>query len=301
MKFSCLVTNPPYQDSSHTEKKNTLWRKWLDFESLVNDNGVFCLHHPSSWMGSKPILTKHFLKKSKVKNNIVYINRDECKRHYPGIGSFFSYYVIVKQPYNNQTTIKSKNMNGEIVSLKINLNEVLIDVFPRDLSQVGVALQKKLFNLPKLGILNNTYCHGVKKTHWRTHNEGQLIYPIQRNMKQVIFFDYPHPDQNTPKLLIPTTTHYKNMFITTNGPSQSFCYFNIPEHVEPNVVLHNINNKLFDYLNECFRYSNWNSVQLLRKLPRIPFNQMMTDQDVYDFFELTPEEINHIETIVTWR
>ena len=70
MKFDCLLTNPPYQDSSHSEKKNTLWRKWIKFnDQLVKDNGVFSLVIPSSWMGSSPVLKENFL--LKTKNNIL--------------------------------------------------------------------------------------------------------------------------------------------------------------------------------------------------------------------------------------
>ena len=62
MKFDCLLTNPPYQDSSHVEKKNTLWRKWISFnEKIVKDNGITSLVIPSSWMGSGPILRENFL------------------------------------------------------------------------------------------------------------------------------------------------------------------------------------------------------------------------------------------------
>ena len=54
-------------------------------------------------------------------------------------------------------------------------------------------------------------------------------------------------------------------------------------------------------MNECFRYANWNSVNLLRKLPKIPLTQELTDNDIFEFFKLTNEEINHINKIITWR
>ena len=42
-------------------KKNTLWRKWLDFmETNVTDGGIFSLVIPSSWMGSSPVLKSIF-------------------------------------------------------------------------------------------------------------------------------------------------------------------------------------------------------------------------------------------------
>ena len=124
MKFDCLLTNPPFQDSSHDEKKNTLWRKWLNFnKSLVNENGIFSLVIPSSWMGSPPVLKENFFENNKLKENVTHINRDECKKHFPGIGSTFSYFVLEKKKYKNKTEIISKNIDKTCdVSRDVNLN-----------------------------------------------------------------------------------------------------------------------------------------------------------------------------------
>ena len=89
--------------------------------------------------------------------------------------------------------------------------------------------------------------------------------------------------------------------ITDYGVTQSFCYYLIENHVSPEIVYNNVNNKLFDYLNECFRYANWNSVNLLRKLPFLPMERQMTDNEIYEYFNLTQNEINHINELIKWR
>jgi hypothetical protein len=305
MKFDCLLTNPPYQDSSHSEKKNTLWRKWISFnEKLMKDNGVFSLVIPSSWMGSSPILKEHFLEDKKLKYNITYINRDECKKHFPTIGSTFSYFVMENKPYNDKTRILSKNIDGSIeVADNINLNNSIVDVFPRDLTDVGISIIKKTLNdnVEKLGIINNTYNHSVHKTKWSLTQSDEFCYPIQNTPSKLYWYNYPHPHQDMLKLLIPTTTYFRSQMITRNGVTQSFCYYLIDENKDSNIVLGNINNKLFDYLNECFRYANWNSVNLLRKLPKLPFNKLLTDDEIYEIFNLTTKEIDHINKIILWR
>ena len=307
MKFDCLLTNPPYQDSSHTEKKNTLWRKWIKFhDNIVNEDGITSLIIPSSWMGSPPILKEFFLSPDNrtIKQNITHINRDECKKHFPGIGSTFSYFIMEKNEYKNRTSVISKNINSEInVSTNVNLNDCIVDVFPRDLTDIGLSIIQKTLNgnLPKLNILNNTYNHSVHRKKWRLENTREFKYPIQNTPSKLYWYNYPHPHQGILKLLIPTTTYFRNQMLTTNGVTQSFCYFLISDELDPEIVKNNINNKLFDYLNECFRYANWNSVKLLRKLPEIPFNENLTDDDIYHFFNLTEEEINHINKLITWR
>jgi hypothetical protein len=307
MKFDCLLTNPPYQDSSHSEKKNTLWRKWIKFnDQLVKDNGVFSLVIPSSWMGSSPVLKENFLhsENKQVKYNITHINRDECKKHFAGIGSTFSYFVMENSKYQGNTSIISKNINGEIeVENGLNLNNSIVDVFPRDLTDIGLSIIDKTLNnnLQKLGIINNTYNHSVHRAKWRNEQIDEFIYPIQNTPSKLYWYNYPHIHQGLLKLLIPTTTYFRNQLVSVNGVTQSFCYYLIDENQDSNIVSNNINNKLFDYLNECFRYANWNSVNLLRKLPNLPLDVFLNDNEIYEYFNLTEDEINHINKLITWR
>ena len=305
MKFDCLVTNPPYQDSSHVEKKNTLWRKWISFnEKIVKNNGITSLVIPSSWMGSGPILKENFLENGKVKYNLTYINRDECKKHFPNVGSTFSYFVMENKNYENQTSILSKNIDGKIeVVNDLDLNQSLLEVFPRDLTDLGSSIINKTLgtHVEKLGVINNTFNHSVHRDKWRMVQNEEFCFPIQNTPSKLYWYNYPHPHQGLNKLLIPTTTYFRKQLISTYGITQSFCYLLIENDLNPNIVLNNVNNKLFDYLNECFRYANWNSVNLLRKLPKIPLDRELTDNDIYEFFELTNDEIKHINKIITWR
>jgi hypothetical protein len=306
MKFDCTLTNPPYQDSSHVEKKNTLWRKWIKMnQELTNDDGIISLIIPSSWMGSSPILKESFLNENKkLKYNITHINRDECRKHFPSIGSTFSYFVMEKNNYQGLTSVISKNINGDIdVVNNLDLNTCIVDVFPRDLTDLGMSILNKTLsdNVDKLGIINNTYNHSVHRDKWRLEESDEFKYPIQNTPSKLYWYNYPHIHQGLLKLLIPTTTYYRNQMITTHGVTQSFCYFLIEEGVDSGIVQNNINNKLFDYLNECFRYANWNSVNLLRKLPKLPFDRMMNDNEIYEYFNIITEEINHIDKLIKWR
>lgn len=302
MRFDCLITNPPYADSSHSETKNTLWRKWFDFDHIVNPGGIFAEIIPSSWLGSPPIIRYNFLEGGILNKNITHLNVDECGKHFKGIGHKFSYFIYSKNKYSNETEITAKNIDNSITSFSANLNNAIFDVFPRDLSEVGLSiLNKTLRNNNLLGIKNTTVCHGNNKHKWRSEPINEFIYPIERTPNNTIYYNTEHPHQNIPKIVIPTTTYFRSMYFTTNGTSQSFCYYNLKDDDNPKVVLNNINNKLFDYINECFRYSNWNSVNILKKLPTIPLYKLMTDEDIYEYFNLTYSEISHINNIISWR
>jgi len=310
IKFDALITNPPYADSSHGEQKNTLWRKWFEFNKLIKDGGVFAEIIPSSWMGSPPLLKKNFLTEDlRISKNITYINLDECGKyftpkytHQPGVGQKFSYFVYTNEDYKNKTDLVVKNIDGNIASFQENLNNVIFEVFPRDLSQFAISiLNKTIVNTTPLGALNTTVCHANNKHLWRESPQGEFKYPVEKTPNKTIFYLKQHPHQGVPKIIIPTTTYYRSMYYTENGTSQSFCYYNLKEGENKDIVLNNINNKLFDYLNECFRYSNWNSVNLLKKLPIIPLDVLMTDDEIYQYFNLTSDEVEHVEKIIQWR
>ena len=302
MKFDGIVTNPPYADSSHTESKNTLWRKWFEFDELLNDDGVFAEIIPSSWMGSPPIMKKHFLNEGELKVNLTHLNRDECEKYFKGIGSNFSYFVYLKNKYGGQTKVVAKNVNKEIEKSKLNLNDLIFNVLPRDLStEAESILSKTLVNRELLGVLNTTVCHANNKHLWRNERGDEFKYPIEKYPNVTIYYNREHPHQGIPKVVIPTTTYYRVIYYTTNGTSQSMCYYNLKDDEDKDVVLNNINNKLFDYLNECFRYSNWNSVNLLRNLPKLPMDKKMSDKNIYDYFDLTGNDIKRIEGMITWR
>jgi hypothetical protein len=206
--------------------------------------------------------------------------------------------------YQENTTVVSKNINNKIsVVRNINLNKSIIDVFPRDLSEIGLSILQKTLNtdVKKLGIVNNTYNHSVHRKKWKLDRDDVFCYPVQNTPSKLYWYNYPHPDQGKLKLLIPTTTYFRNQLISDYGVTQSFCYFLIEDNLDSNIVLNNINNKLFDYLNECFRYSNWNSVNLLRKLPFLPLDRFLTDDEIFEFFNLTQDEITHINDLIIWR
>ena len=255
-------------------------------------------------VGVHEILKENFLENGKVKYNLTYINRDECKKHFPNVGSTFSYFVMENKNYENQTSILSKNIDGKIeVVNDLDLNQSLLEVFPRDLTDLGSSIINKTLgtHVEKLGVINNTFNHSVHRDKWRMVQNEEFCFPIQNTPSKLYWYNYPHPHQGLNKLLIPTTTYFRKQLISTYGITQSFCYLLIENDLNPNIVLNNVNNKLFDYLNECFRYANWNSVNLLRKLPKIPLDRELTDNDIYEFFELTNDEIKHINKIITWR
>lgn len=150
-QFDVMVGNPPYQDSSHTEKKNTLWRKFLHLSITkhIRRGGYLAFITPSSWAGSSNLLNKYFLP-----HNIIYLNKDECRKHFPGVGSTFSYYILQLTPYQNKTFVVNKQPNNQVVTTNVDLFELVYGALPRDLSGIGISIVKKyLIQIVKSSVL----------------------------------------------------------------------------------------------------------------------------------------------------
>jgi len=299
MQFDLVITNPPYQDSSHGEKKNTLWRKFLDLgvERLAGPNGYVSLVIPSSWMGSKRLLKKYF-----IPNDLIYINKDECRRHFT-VGSTFSYFIMRKGEYKGSTTIVNKQIDKTISRGAYDIRDLIFEAFPRNISHINTGIVKKVLgdSRPLLGVLNDTSHHCVHKDRWRLQPDKKFAHPIHNTPSKLYWYTTPHQYQGHTKIIIPTTTYFRRMMITDHGTTQSFCYYLVPLGVDPEIALHNINNIVFDYINECFRYANWNNVQILKRLPQIPMDHHLTDEEVFEHFDLNGAEQAEIVAAVHWR
>jgi hypothetical protein len=65
MKFDVIVGNPPYQDSQHGAKKNSLWKKFLDKAVTLSDVVAFVI--PASFAAPAPTFNKYKKKNPKIR------------------------------------------------------------------------------------------------------------------------------------------------------------------------------------------------------------------------------------------
>jgi hypothetical protein len=135
-KFESVIGNPPYQKKSSSgascHGKTNLWTKFIEYAfSFMNESGYLLYITPSSWMGGTVSCYKDM-----ITRQIHHLNVNECKRHFPKIGSTFSYYLIqntqISSPtkiicnHNSHTITSSILLSGDMKILPQYLND---DVF----------------------------------------------------------------------------------------------------------------------------------------------------------------------------
>ncbi len=136
--FSAVIGNPPYQKKNSSgascHGKTNLWTKFIDYAFLfMKEDGYLLFITPSSWMGGTVTCYK-----AMIKRQIHHLNVNECKKHFPKIGSTFSYYLIqnthISRPtkiicnYNSHTITSSILLSEDIKILPQYLNEEVLNI-----------------------------------------------------------------------------------------------------------------------------------------------------------------------------
>ena len=295
MNFDLVITNPPFQNASHGEKKNTLWRKFIEksISKWTISNGYICLITPSSWFGSRPLLAKMY-----PIHHLIYLNKDECKKHFPGIGSSFSAFTLAKGATVTDTKVVNQTPNKTIQTFDINLTTAMVDgILPRDLSVTSIDILNKLFSREKMGIVYSNYHHTVHKQNWNKEKSEEFCYssyssPTAAGLK---WFKFAGDNQTDSKIIIPTTTYYHKLWYVEEGATcQSVPYYVLQEEDNAVATVHNLKSKIMCWANDQFRYSNWNNSKLLTQLPKVPTDRTYDDEEMFDWFGLNDEERDYV-------
>jgi hypothetical protein len=106
---------------------------------------------------------------------------------------------------------------------------------------------------------------------------------------------------NDPKILICLSGMYEPI-IDVNGDishTAMSCVYKVGngENIHNHALL--LNHKIYRYImNVLFKYNGWVNMNIVKRLPKINVDYELTNDTVYSLFNLTEEEINHIESNV---
>jgi len=278
-KFDVVVGNPPYQDSSKIARNSNLWEKILkiSFELLAQD-GLLLFISPTTWMG--PSITQ----KTEIKNifinfNLLILNLD-CKKYF-NVGSTFGYYLIKNNKIYNDTLVQLNN-----ISFRANIQ---LPFLPTDLNLISLSIINKVFSKNEIRTCNFSTSMRCDELHENGKytvyysNEFRLANTLAKNtnIKKIVI--------NKPGYINP---RFDNGEYGTTGMNY---WMEISEN-ESLFFNSYIQCILFKYiLNKSCKYSGYNSLGILTKIPFPILTHNWNDQEIYNYFNLTQEEINYIE------
>jgi len=293
MVFDVIVGNPPYQSSK--ENSDQLWPLFAEkVIGLVKQNGHVCYILPDTWTsGTRSVMIsgrKNLLTEVLNEVDVKVLNFD-VKKYFPGIGSGFS--ALVLQNTKTKSKTKFVTPNGQflfdIQGLKYipkNIDKVTLDIVKKVTNHKSNCVYFKFYGkTPNLDLVdqkdkghqfefsNTSSNHSTKWGNIAGQGFGKkkIIYAYMGSKQK---FEY---DVVGNKSLMYNGRAYELDVDATEDGLKSY-----------------FESKIVKFINRD-KWSQYNEPKILNLLPVIDFTKTWTDQELYNYFNLTQEEIVHLE------
>lgn len=299
MKFDIVIGNPPYQD--HTGQ-NTIYPKFYNTSrSLLNKNGIISLITPTAIIRgllvgenvdgikmSPPIQTK-FLRIG-----------DSIKEHYfPDVSSTFCWFIQENLPITSPAVIRND----------AGMFRTYSPLFPKKTPNIvlSASILDKCFTYQNGPYTPSSSDHGKKAVPDENGKHKAIVRIDQsggiftRNIRWI----ENHPHFNRPKIVVGTygarAVPIYNHQLVSAAQSAGLSGHNIGttltnSDVESDILSDIVNKsklcKFFSYVTDNKRCQAWH---FLAHVKSLPLSSQFSDDNLFKHFNLSQEEIDHIE------
>lgn len=290
MKFDVVIGNPPYQNGKHKQ----LYVNFINLSAnIIKKDGFICLITPKTWLKKSKTYSQY-----KTEFTFFYLNIDECAKHFPEIGTSFSYFICKKGKINltNLTVLETK-----FKKIEININDFddLTDV--RFLVDENFKVKNEL--LQKIyapGILYSISGKGDFSNGLSINEDEVHKYPCYLSSKEDrrrVFSASRDNDFNKLKLAVAHILEPKRAerfsLILDYNVGRYARYF-LGSKIELNNIQQFFNSNIYVFIDSMKRYGRYAYLNI----PKIDFLRTWSDKELYEYFNLTQEEIDLIESTV---
>ena len=293
MQFDVVATNPPFQDS--TNRKKTQHKLWINFtretfNKWLKPEGLLLQVSPSSFLSPSSKVLKIFQEK------IVEFLRLDIKGHFPDVNSTFAYYSVINRDSGGEYT----NIVNEKGLFTKRIDDSIF-YLPNDFCDESLSIHNKvIFNQQdRLEVLYDyVTCHNVlihrNDTISKTYTEKH-IHPIYHTNKQ-IWYSQVRQDWADKKKVMWTRSGYTKPFYDDGryGGTDMMYYVIVDNANEGLNLLHNLQSKLMKYILETAKWSGFGNEKVFTSLPNLPRDKKLSDEDIFNLFNLTEEEIKYV-------
>lgn len=291
ISFDIIVGNPPFQETNDEGVRSALncnlWSVFINisFNSLLKKNGYLLFITPYSWMA-----TTFKYKDVFNKNHIMYLNIEECKKWFKGVGSTFSYYLIKKTDIMRATKVVCR-YQGKIYRS---------DVMMRELSRVPLLLTEN-----SISVVRKFYDNDIQKVSFK--HSGEITrksinyimtdiyrYPVRSSVSHPNSYSRPkHSLSDMKKILLCMSGHPYPLFDDGNQGMTNLQFYLLTDNEKYVDVL---NSNLYRFVFKLCRWSGFQSISTYVDIPYI--TELVSNEHIYSIFNLTESEIELVEEVL---
>jgi len=289
VKFDVVVGNPPYQDPNNKNKAHPLWVRFFEkmFADILKDNAMLMFVTPDSWRTKNSRALHYF-----ATYDVDYVDFD-IKNHFPQVGSTFCWSLLRKSQSSNLLTTLIKGGQKYQVSLRG------IKFLP---DPVSIPIVNKIMNgtskIEVVGIGAPFRSDSVANVSLEYNNVFQ--YRLFHTNKETYFSIDKHPNLEDRKVIINKTGKWNPFY---DDGEMGFTHINfaliVKDEVHGHAMQEYLNSKLIRFFIGAMNVFGARDKYTIENIPLIDgLADDFTDQDIYDYFNLTKEEIDLIESVV---
>jgi SAM-dependent methyltransferase len=289
-KFDVCVGNPPFQSNNpkgegrKQPKNHNSWGKFADkaINELVKPDGYVAFVTPDSWMSPSNDLFNLFKTKQ-----LVYANLD-CGDYF-NVGSSFTFWVVKNTPIHMPSTI------GD---MQVDLRKM--PYLPRNpLVTTSIHLKVLDFASDKISCLSDNTCSSSRSQavlHVAKKKNAEFCYPMHHTNAQTLYGRRKTKHYDNAKIIWTLSGYYKPFLdLGQMGCTEASQYILVNDEQEGNNVLSYMNSKLYNFIVTTAKWSGFLNGRVFKLLPKLE-NRQWSDQEIYNLFNLTPEEISIVES-----
>lgn len=298
MEFDLILTNPPFQDT--TRRGKTPHKLWIDFtrlelERLLKDGGALAQISPASFQSPNSRVL------ALMKRYRTAIINFDTSAYFQGVASTFADYLIYKEPQDGaSTTVVHRSR-----SFQMHLDEEVFYI-PNDLTEAGFAIHRKVvFRARERLKVEWDYvtCHNV-----RIHDDDSIlsrsrtarhVHPILHTNAQTWWSSVRQAFADEKKVMWSRSGYTKPFYDDGRlGGTDMAYYVRVETPAEGEALSHNLNLELLHYIYRTARWSGFGNERVFAALPNLPRDRRLSNDEAFDMFGLTCEEVRHVRHVL---
>ena len=137
--------------------------------------------------------------------------------------------------------------------------------------------------------------HKYTKAEFIRNKTEKFKYKLIHTPSQTVYSSRPHKFQDGYKIFISTTDKY-SVFIDNCGMTQSIVFIICSNEEEAKKYLQILQHPLYVFINNICRWGNFNNIRILQSFPIPNIEYSGNHQELYNYFNITKEEIEYINS-----